>query len=1065
MAYGLKYTIPFKDIDNNTNLVEIYQDGFVGSSTELIATDAPAVHKYEREDNEDILSPIMSSTLTISFYSTDTTDFTNFFSYSDREFYVVHKFDGQIVFKGYLLNDIVGEPFQDPPYPVVLTATDALAQLKEFAMTGPSVDTDLGTLFFNQLNSLNLEMDFEVCNDLYEGLVMDNTKSIFSQDEDENLLVQAGTFEALGLNAFQFLEEVCRTFGWVLFQSNNRWVIQRPISRNIDTTTIYIHDWDTFEIKESFTSSTINSLEQWYLKSIANSTYWSSIYANGKFYAVSRESGFITVSTDGLTWTTIATTSSGLYDIIYANNKFVAVGFKLVSGNYDTSVQVSIDGITWTEYNPSTKVLLLSITYGNGKFVAVGDGASGFVENTVITSTDGINWTLSVTSGVYGLEKIAYGNGKYVAVSSLISGGNNKIFYSSDGLTWNNQTFIYNNETILFANNKFTVGNAYSTDGINWTAATYPGTLEPNGLVYGNGIYVGVGIFESGDAIAISTDAINWDLIKGPTIGNWRTVTFGDNKFISLRIASDQNLMISYLGEDPILETVADQTKANTDWVPVNSDQLLAYQRPIKKLTLTQGDLGQSIIANGEDFNENSWTLDAYYRPNNWTINIDPDNIPQVFPANIPSQASWDDEKGVNWDFRLISTTFTIESDPIFLDNAGLIIDFESQVTFKNLPGVAVFYFKHTDVNNNVKYLTTEAIVGKQVLTWSSSREPFVFNQLITQYALTCKVKSFILPAPGFLQVEIHAGGTFLFPNELTVSNVKLTPTYLGEKNPSEVKKVYQTTRAYTTVREDNLVFSDLCIAASKNWFKIGGLPAIVFVEKSLASTPGIIQVPSGAVTQVNRLTDTLGLNTVTFSGGVLNGQYQRQYVAASGFTISSAVLSVTSPNGTPPFGTEILPVMSIISTTQRNFTVTFNNYDFTGGTDVQIIVTLKDANNNTYQVSTFLFEVTIDFQRIYSQTDISFEAQSTESSYSPTLRDCYARNVLTIYNALSYRLEGSFRRKGNDFGYGFVTTELDYSGYTTVRMQIIGWEYDLASRVARIIFGQVPTAYVYPIN
>jgi hypothetical protein len=80
MAYGLKYTIPFKDVDNNANVVEIYQDGFVGTSTELIATDVPAVHKYEREDNEDILSPIMSATLTISFYSTENTDFSNFFS-------------------------------------------------------------------------------------------------------------------------------------------------------------------------------------------------------------------------------------------------------------------------------------------------------------------------------------------------------------------------------------------------------------------------------------------------------------------------------------------------------------------------------------------------------------------------------------------------------------------------------------------------------------------------------------------------------------------------------------------------------------------------------------------------------------------------------------------------------------------------------------------------------------------------------------------------------------------------------------------------------------------------
>jgi hypothetical protein len=357
MAYGLKYTIPFKDVDNNTNLVSIYQDGFVGSSTELIATDVPAVHKYEREDNEDILSPIMSATLTISFYSTENTDFSNFFSYSDREFYVVHEFDGDVVFKGYLLNDIVGEPFQDPPYPVVLTATDGLAQLKEVALTGPSVDTDLGTLVFEQLNSLGLAMDFELCNDLYEGLVMDNTISIFSQDEDENLMVQAGTFDALGLNAFEFLAEVCKTFGWVLFQSNDKWIIQRPIARNISSTVIYLYDFFTGEL----TSST---------------------------------------------------------------------------------------------NNPMT------------------------------------------------------------------------------------------------------------------------------------------------------------------------------------------------------LEKVADQTNANTDWVPVQQDQLLQYQRPIKKLTVTQGDLGQSIIANGENFNESSWFLEGPYRPVDWTVTPDPDSTPiQVFPNNIPSQGGYDVEQGVSWDF------------------------------------------------------------------------------------------------------------------------------------------------------------------------------------------------------------------------------------------------------------------------------------------------------------------------------------------------------------------------------------------------------------------------------
>jgi hypothetical protein len=773
MAYGLKYTIPFKDVDNNTNLVSIYQDGFVGSSTELIATDIPAVHKYEREDNEDILSPIMSATLTISFYSTENTDFTNFFSYSDREFYVVHEFDGDVVFKGYLLNDIVGEPFQDPPYPVVLTATDALAQLKEVALTGPSVDTDLGTLVFQQLNSLGLAMDFQLCNDLYEGLVMDNTKSIFSQDENENLMVQAGTFDALGLNAFEFLAEVCKTFGWVLFQSNDKWIIQRPIARNISSTVIYLYDFFTGEL----TSST---------------------------------------------------------------------------------------------NNPMT------------------------------------------------------------------------------------------------------------------------------------------------------------------------------------------------------LEKVADQTNANTDWVPVQQDQFLQYQRPIKKLTVTQGDLGQSIIANGENFNESSWFLEGPYRPVDWTVTPDPDSVPiQVFPNNIPSQGGYDDEQGVSWDIRFEAngeeTDEPIISKPVFLDFAGLSLELEIDVSFL-LPlssfGIAI---KHVDSVGTIRYLKTAIIGSFNILDWSETYNSFIFNSDVTISNRKLKLTSFVLPTAGFLSIELQV---FSEIGKFVVTSAKIIPVFEGQRNPSQVKKIYETARAYTSLREDTLKFSDLCITASKNWLKIGELPAIVFVEKSLASTPDIIQVPSGAVTQVNRLTDTLGANTLSFSGGTVTGTYQRQFVAAAGFTIDSVFILVSSLSGNPPPpSAELNVTVSTISTTQRNVTVTFDDYDYTGQANVQMQVFLKDSNGNNYQTSTFLLQVNANGSITYTQTNLSFENQALLGGYSPTLRDCYARNVLTVYNALSYRLEGSFRRKGDSFGFADLTAELDYTGYSTVRLQVIGWEYDLASRVARIIFGQVPTAYVYPIS
>lgn len=774
MAYGLKYTIPFKDVDNYSNVVEIYQDNFVGSSTELIATDVPAVHKYEREDNEDITSSIMSSTLTISFYSTDVTDFTSFFSYSDREFLVLHNFNGSTVFKGYLLNDITGEPFQEPPYPVVLTATDGLGQLKEFQMTGPSADTDLGTLIFSQLNSLDLELNVQVCNDLYEGLVMDNTKSIFNQAAGENLLIQKGTFDQIQLNAFEFLAEICKTFGWVLFQSNAKWRIQRAIGRNINTTTTYLHNYDTL---------------------------------------------------------------------------------------------------------------------------------------AVISSS---------------------------------------------------------NETAL--------------------------------------------------------------------------------------------------------EVVADQDKVDTNWIPVNADHLLQYQRPYKKLTLVQGGLGQSIISNGESFNENSWYLEGPYKPVDWTVTPDPDSTPiQVFPNNIPSQTGYDDEQGVSWDIRFMAngdeTDQPIISKPVFLDFAGLSLELEVDVNFiiaSSGIGIAV---KHEDSLGTTRYLQTAIVGSFNILDWSETYSTFVFYADGPNQTRKLKLTSFILPTAGFLSIELKFFGDRL-DGKFVVTSAKITPIFEGVRNPSEVKKVYETARAYTSIREDNLVFSDLCITASKNWLKIGDLPAIVFVEKSLASTPNIIQVPSGAVTQVNRLTDTLGANSLSFGGGTVTGAYQRQFVSAAGFTIDSVFILVSSLSGNPPPpSAELNVAVTTISSTQRNVTITFNGYDYTGEANVQIQVFLKDSNGNSYQTSTFLFQVNANGTFTYTQTNLSFENQALLVGYSPTLRDCYARNVLSLYNALSYRLEGSFRRKGNSFGSGFTPVQLDYSGYTSGRYQVIGWEYDLASRVARITFGQVPTAYVYPIS
>jgi hypothetical protein len=1060
MAYGLKYTIPFKDIDNLANVVEIYQDGFTGSVTELIATDAPATHKYEREDNEDITTPIMSTTFTISFYSTENTDFRNFFSYSDREFLVVHKFEGNVIFKGYLLNDITGEPFQDPPYPVVVTATDGLAQLKEVALVGPSEDTELGSLIFETLNRLELELDIEVCNDLYEGLVMDNTKSIFDQAAGEQLLIQEFTFDELELNAYDFLLEICRSFGWILLQKNGRWLIQRPIARNIEGTMIYVHSHVDGSVISSYVNNPSNAITDWTDVAYSSSLIRGVVYGNGIFIATGASSRLY--SFDGINWTVPSVSGWQCDKIAFGNGLFVGVGFANVSGVDTAFAYSSTDGINWTSRTPAANLWWQAITYGNGLFVAVSRSGTG---NRVMTSPDGITWTSRSSAMDADFTGIAYGNGVFVAVSTGgtgVTGGN--IMTSTNGINWTQQNLNFSAFCIHFADGKFSTGSHYSTNGINWTSSNLAGSFR--GITYGNGYWVGVTNF--GDfRIGYSTDAISWLTTASPSVNAYRDITFGENTFVAGADSGSNRIMFNTF-ENYESEFIGDQNTSNTTWIPVNSDQILQYQRPIKKLTVTQGDLGQSVIANGEDFNESSWFLEGPYKPFDWTITPDPDTpIIQIFPNNIPAQSSYDDEQGVSWDIRFMpngeETDQPIISKPVFLDFAGLSLDLEIEINYLTLASALGIAIKHVDSEGTTRYLGTSIVGSLNLLAWDEAYNTFVYYSTKDNDTRKFKLSSFVLPTAGFLSIELKYFG---LTGSAVVTSAKIIPTFEGKKNPTEVKKIYETAREYTSLRDDKLRFSDLAITASKNWLKIGELPAIVFVEKSLADTPGIIQVPSGAVTQVNRLTDTLGSNTLDFTGGVVNGQYQRQYVAASGFTISSTFVLVNSLSGNIPTGTAVLPIVTTISSQQRNLTVTFDDYDYTGEANIQIQVFLKDSNSNDYQVSTFLLQVNSNGSITYSQTNISFENQALLGGYSPRLRDCYARNVLTIYNALSYRLEGSFRRNGNTFGNGYLGTELNYIGYTgTVKLQVIGWEYDLASRVARITFGQVPTAYVYPIS
>jgi hypothetical protein len=129
-----------------------------------------------------------------------------------------------------------------------------------------------------------------------------------------------------------------------------------------------------------FTAAALaDALDNWYpgTNLLARNAFLGVTYGNGQFVAVGQstlpeDTGIAEISSDGTnwTWTTYVPTNflSDLYDVTFANGKFVACGS-------DGSLWTSINGVDWAMYYVQTSANLPRVIYGDGLFVAVGDGA------------------------------------------------------------------------------------------------------------------------------------------------------------------------------------------------------------------------------------------------------------------------------------------------------------------------------------------------------------------------------------------------------------------------------------------------------------------------------------------------------------------------------------------------------------------------------------------------------------------------------------------------------------------------------------------------------------------
>jgi hypothetical protein len=187
---------------------------------------------------------------------------------------------------------------------------------------------------------------------------------------------------------------------------------------------------------------------------------------------------------------------------------------------------------------------IISVSYQNNAWYARG---SGPIYNAAY-SLDGSNWTGLIDSNSYSAMS-AYGNNIWVKINFAVGG----FSYSSNfNTTAGNVSYLftYTPNGIVFGNGIFVASGysfngstptlAYSYNGINWTLQP-AGIVQPIGLIFSNGVFVAYGssVYLVTDysqyPVYYSLNGTSWSPVNGLTrtvFSVVRTATYGNGKFV-----------------------------------------------------------------------------------------------------------------------------------------------------------------------------------------------------------------------------------------------------------------------------------------------------------------------------------------------------------------------------------------------------------------------------------------------------------------------------------------------------------------------------------------------------
>ena len=260
------------------------------------------------------------------------------------------------------------------------------------------------------------------------------------------------------------------------------------------------------------------------LWSLAVSSPMPSIYGvawAGESWTITGSSGGFAISTDGVTWTSGATTEfTGNGYGITARSQFEGVALQsslLYATGDNFTVAYSLGGSTWTTVQSLIMGVAGSIIWNGSMWLA------GMItgSDTILYSYDGVNWIgLGQIAFNTRCNQIAWNGFLWVATGF----GVNTLFYSYDGLSWTGLgSTIFTTEAfgiawgsgLFVATGSGSACLASSPDGINWTASGSTVFTEGRKIAYGNGLFIACGVAGT-SSMAYSSTGLTWTPVASP---------------------------------------------------------------------------------------------------------------------------------------------------------------------------------------------------------------------------------------------------------------------------------------------------------------------------------------------------------------------------------------------------------------------------------------------------------------------------------------------------------------------------------------------------------------------